>query len=209
MKIQTVILICLLSFHLPSSGQADSIINALRVSRYTKPDIIKKGTEQVLNRVSARDKNGAKQIINFLLSEIEDSVYAAFDSYNYALILYWMSDYEELIKFYVRFDSLQAVREHKIKPSNLNLYLNLAWSLPEAASRMFKSIKASGLKDEYKEVLILDLHKWAEEVDSGDYLIKNYPQRINQFKYKYPESRLKDFVEKHVKPGHFHWEKLD
>jgi len=209
MKILTVILMCLISFNIPSHGQADSIINALRVSSYTKPDIIKEGTEQILNRIGTSDKNGAKQIINYLLYEVEDSVYAAFDSFNYALIMYWMHDYEDLIEFYLHFDSLQVARKHKVKPKNLELYLNLSWSLPEVASKMFNSIKASSLKDEYKEVLILDLHKWAEEIDMGDYLIKNYNKRLNQFKHKYPESKLKGFVEKYVKPGHFHWEKLE
>ena len=157
----------------------------------------------------AHDIDGAKKIINFLFDEVEDSVYAAFDSYNYALILYWMPDYEELIKFYLHFDSLQTVRKDKIKPRNLDLYMNLAWNLPEVASSMFRSISKSSLSHEYKEVLILDLYKWAEEVDGGDYIMKDYDKRLNQFKRKYPESRLKDFVEKHIKYGHFSWENLD
>ena len=209
MKALTIIIILLLSINLPSLGQADSIINSLRLSGKTKPEIIKIATEQALDRLSDRDKTGTKQIIDYLLTEVEDSVYAAFDSFNYALILYWMHDYEGLIDFYLCFDSLRTARENKVKPRNLDLYMNLAWSLPEVAGRWFKSISASGLNEEYQEVLILDLHKWAEEVDAGDYMIKNYSKRLDRFKKKYPESRLIGFVENYVKPGHFHWEKMD
>ena len=90
------------------------------------------------------------------------------------------------------------IRKDKIKLRNLVLYMNPSWSMPEAVGRMFRSISASSMGDEYKEVLILDLHKWAEEVDSGDYMIKNYDKRLNRFKNKYPESKLKDFVDQHI-----------
>ena len=89
-----------------------------------------------------------------------------------------MHDYIELIEYFIHFDSLAEVNKHKIKPDDSELYLNLAWSLPEAAKTIFNSIKQSNLSHEYKEVLILDLHKRAMEVDAGDYVLNDYNKRV-------------------------------
>lgn len=112
-----------------------------------------------------------------------------------------MKDYNELINYYLRFDSLKIVNKDKIKPNDTELYMILSWSLPEAAKYMFNSINESDLSDEYKEVLILDLHKRAMEVDTGDYVLDNYNKRVKMFKKKYPESKLKDYVRKHILHG--------
>jgi hypothetical protein len=80
--------------------------------------------------------------------------------------------------------------------------LNLSWSLPEVAKSFFNSISESDLSNEDKEVLILDLHKRAMEIDGGDYELNNYNQRVAGFGKNYPESKLKNYVEKHIKPGH-------
>jgi hypothetical protein len=56
-----------------------------------------------------------------MLNYIEDSVYAALDSFNSPLLLYSMHDYEELIKYSLHFDSLEKVNKHKIQPDDTGL----------------------------------------------------------------------------------------
>ena len=197
----TFSIILLIISPIQSFCQADSILNKIINSSHSKLELIKKGSDQILYCLSIKDIPGATQIRDYMLSDVEDSLYVAFDSYNYPLILYRMQDYDDLIKYYLHFDSLEVLNKHKIKPNDSELYLNLAWSLPEVAKYMFKSIKKSNLSREYKEVLILDLHKRTMEVDGGDYILRNYYERVTQFKNKYPNSRLKDYVEKHIQHG--------
>ena len=112
--------------------------------------------------------------------------------------MYWIQDYDELINFFLHFDSLEVVNREKIKPENYELYLELAWSLPEAFKFLIQPINNSSLTKEYKEVLILYLYKKASEVDEVDYKMKGYNNRVNQFIFKYPNSRLKKFVKDQI-----------
>jgi hypothetical protein len=177
------------------------MLNELKCSNLPKPELINTGTDYILDCFSNSDMPGAMLIIDYMLSDIEDSMYVAFDSYNYRLLLYWMQEYNELISYFIRFDSLNNVNKDKIKPDDAGLYLDLAWSLPGAAKFMFDSINESALCDEYKEVLILDLHKRAMEVDGGAYELKDYLKRVKKFKKTYPESNLKEYVEKYIMHG--------
>ncbi|MCJ7447720.1 MAG: hypothetical protein MUO72_08505 [Bacteroidales bacterium] len=167
-------------------------------SSNSKSEVIRKGSEQILNRMRISDINGAKQIKDYLISNVEDSVYVVFDSFNYALILYWIQDYDGLIDYFLHFDSLEVVNREKIKPENYELYLELAWSLPEAFKFLIQPINNSSLTKEYKEVLILYLYKKASEVDEVDYKMKGYNNRVNQFRFKYPNSRLIKFVKDQI-----------
>jgi len=182
----------------PVSCQGDSVMAALIQSGLSKPEIIKKGTDEILKSMSDENMARARQIIDYMLSDVEDSLYAAFDLYNYRLILYWMHDYERLIGLFLNFDSLAANSRHKIKPGDSELYMSLAWSLPEAAKPMFSLINKTGLGDDCKEALILDLHKRAMEVDGGDYYLNDYSKRVSRFSKNFPESRLKKYVKKHI-----------
>jgi hypothetical protein len=188
--------------------QTDSILVKLISSSNSKRELIRKGRDQIVICLRKNNIREAKLIRDYLLSDVEDSLYVAFNSGIYPLVLYWMHDYEGLIDYFVHFDSLLVVNKNKIKPNDSGLYLELAWSLPEAAKFFFRSIEKSKLSREYKEVLILDLHKRAMEVDGGDYELKNYSARVKGFKKKYPNSRLKEYVEKHILHGNS-WDKLE
>ena len=200
-SIKMALISSLLLCPIQSFCQADSLVNEKSNSSRSKPELIKQGTDKIFECLCNNDVQGATRMIDYMLTNVEDSLYAAFDSYNFPLILYWMKDYDRLIDYFMQFDLLAEENKHKIKPNNTELYLNLAWSLPEIARRWYNYIYSSDLSHEYKEVLILDLHKRAMEVDSGDYMLKNYHKRIIRFKKKYPKSRLKDYVEKHILHG--------
>jgi hypothetical protein len=179
-------------------SQVDSIMKEIISSSNSKSEVIKKGSEQILNRMRIRDIKGAKQIKDYLISNVEDSVYVVFDSFNYPLILYWIQDYDGLIDYFLHFDSLEVVNREKIEPKNYDLYLELSWSLPEAFKFLIQPINNSSLTKEYKEVLILYLYKKASEVDEVDYKMKGYNNRVNQFIFRYPNSRLKKFVKDQI-----------
>ena len=200
-SIKLALISSLLLFPIRGICQTVCSVNDNTDSSRSKPELIKQGTDEILDCLCNKDIQGATRMIDYMLTHVEDSIYAAFDSYNYPLILYWMKDYKRLIDYFIQFDSLAVANKHKIKPNNTELYVNLSWSLPEVAKHWYNYIYSSTLRDEYKEVLILDLHKRAMEIDGGDYMLKNYSKRVIRFKKKYPKSKLKDYVKKHILHG--------
>jgi hypothetical protein len=187
-----IILLCYLS--LISFSQTDSILKILTTSGYSIPQILSKGSEQILARLEKKDRSGAKQIKDYLNSCVKNTNYVAFDTFNLPLIHYWIRDYEGLIEYFLHYDSITLADKGKIYPQNTGLYLELAWSIPEAVKPFTKLINQSGLKEEFKEVLILYLNKLAIEVDYDTDLHR----QVQKFLKRYPKSSLKKFVLEHI-----------
>jgi hypothetical protein len=193
-------LFILLLYILPicTFSQVDSIMTEIINSDYPKPELIKKFSQLILYGIRIRDYEEAKKVKDYLISDVEDSNYVAIDEFNYPLILYWIHDYNGLLDYFRHFDSLQIANSGKIKPNNLDLYLELAWSIPEAGAFMIDSINKSDLKNEFKEVLKLSLYRLMIDVDyEMSYRELNF--RASRFMFTHPGSEFNEYVRSQVK----------
>lgn len=159
-QMKNYLFILLLSiFPVCTFSQVDSIMTEIINSNYTKPELINECNRLILYGIRTRDYEGTKKVKDYLISDVEDSIYVAFEESVYTLILYWIRDYEGILEYFRNFDSLKTADRGKIKPDNYILYMELGRDIYTTGAMIIDSINKSNLKNEYKEVLILSLYR--------------------------------------------------
>ncbi len=185
---------------LVSAQEGDKIENEILNYSDSESQVISKGRKLLTDSFIKGDIEKVSEIRDYLLRELNQKDYIALYPGEQWMILYWTGEFSVLVDSLQSFYAQDLERyEHKITPSQDQLYLKLVERSWEEIVRLERDIIDSSLDQETKGFLILHLNYMI----SGEPLNQITQQKINDiadlFLKKYPSGNYEEFVRNNIR----------
>lgn len=180
-------------------AQEDSLRE--EILNYENPqfELINKGRLMTIDKLLEFDKKKVTQLLNYLVSTEEKSDYVVFYPAEKWLLFYWTEQYENVIEGVLKYDYAYVEMIYsKIRPPEDLLLVKLIYILKEQNINIKNQIRISGLSQEEKDFLLLNL----------DYLLMDYDSNsaqdginvtANNFLNDYPSSKFNNYIRSYVR----------
>ncbi|WP_423819602.1 hypothetical protein V5739_03085 [Salinimicrobium sp. TIG7-5_MAKvit] len=181
-------------------AQQDSLQQEILDYSNTTSQIISRGRSLLLDKFMERDLQKVSEVRDYLVNEVQNDDYLALYPSEYWLLLYWTTDYEELLHSITSFDDEDWEKmSRQIPPTYDRLFAKLRESTLNSVDQIKNRLRAADLKTVDQDFLLLYL----------EYLLTNSEEvlqeqkRINlladEFLANHPDSAYENYVRENIR----------
>ncbi len=177
-----------------------SIDSMLMRQPETKSELINKARNVIIDALDANDRAKVKELQRYLNANYEKSSYVALYPSENILLYYWCTDYDSILAYVGRADTLAKQVTEKSHPTAArDLYSLLHNKIIKNKLEADSSISASSRPEEQKEFLHLCLDYYLIDAYSMpektlDSALRKLRTEVKQFKDTYPNSVYKEHI---------------
>ncbi len=173
---------------------ADSVMES-QLDRETD-SIISTTRDDLEYAVASRNRQKVRELQQQLNTAYEQSNYIALFPIENLLLYYWLGDYDSVLLYSTKIDTLDGQSWDKISPqAGYDLYSLLRERVVRAKNRIVNGIFSSTLSDEQKDFLIIYLEDFLLEIQGDSYsktqldtMLRNLNVDKRKFALAYPNS---------------------
>ncbi len=195
------------------SQTTDSISVAERIStmELSKSDLISRGRRLILKELDTNNVDGVKEIMNYLIENVEDENHQAFWATERLMLYYWIGDYSKILDLALYLNSEQAEKQSapSFSPSDDLIGEKVSSLIKNEYDLIEKDIKSLKYSKDTEEFLPLFLDRLLVVYDSESLSIDEINETSDLFIKQYPDSPLskvvKEVVSYRFEPADFQW----
>ena len=179
-------------------AQSQTIENEISNSNETRSILISKGRALLLDKFLVGDTTKVREIEAYLNKQSNED-YLSLYIVEQWLIDYWTKNFNHIIQTSMRYDSISASIQNKIRPSEDYLFLKLQQKLYLQKQTIENSIKESDLPQSEKDFLVMHLFNCLITNDTKDITQDTLNVLADDFIQKYPNNEHIDIIRKYIR----------
>ena len=181
-------------------SQQDSLQQEILDYSNTKSQIISRGRGLLLDKFMERDLQKVSEVREYLVNEVQDDDYLALYPSEYWLLLYWTTDYEELLHSITNFDNEDWEKmSRQIPPTYDRLFAKLRESTLNSVDQVKNRLIAADLEPEDQDFLLLYLEYLLTNNEDVLQEQKTINSLADEFLARYPNSAYETYVRENIR----------
>lgn len=198
--IKKSLLFILIMIAYPGFAQQDSIHKEILNYSDSRPELIRKGRNFLLERFLEGDFEKVRELKSYLLNDVENKDYAAFYPVENWLLMYWTEEYDELLNSVVNFGEPEIQQfQIMIKPESDMFYPKIRLESIHALEQLKYRLHLSDLSEEEQDFLFLYLNYLLADSDFPPNGQEDLNTLADNFLSKHPGSEYETFVRENIR----------